>query len=205
MKGNLSAQPASHDARDSHSPETDPFKRIFELENEAAWKLFFEWSRVEVLQLARRKGLSAVEAGDLFQDVMLVVVRKITSSRSTSRPSNIRAWVRSIASHKACDRVRRRITAERLDGLSRQWNDGESDNSGDSVWQVELLPVVLNNVRERTSPEDFNVFTLAVLRGYRVCAIAQSVKKSIESVYRAKNRVLAAIRAEFQHLDDSPF
>jgi RNA polymerase sigma factor (sigma-70 family) len=204
MKGNLSAHPASHDARDPHSSETDPFNRIFELENEAAWKVFFEWSRVEVLHLARRKGLSAAEAGDLFQDVMLVVVRKITSSRS-SRPSNIRAWVRSIASHKACDLIRRRVTAERFDGLSREWNEGESDNSGDTVWRVELLPVVLNNVRERTSREDFNVFTLAVLRGYRVGAIAQLVKKSIESVYRAKNRVLAAIRLEFQHLDESSF
>jgi RNA polymerase sigma factor (sigma-70 family) len=204
MKGNLSAQPASHEARHQHFSETDQFKRIFELDNEAAWKVFFEWSRAEVLQLARRKGLSAAEAGDLFQDVMLVVVRTITTSWS-SKPSNIPAWMRSIASHKACDLVRRRVTAERLDGLSQQWNDGENDNSGDRIWQVELLPLVLKNVRERTSQEDFNVFTLAVLQGYRVCAIAQLVNKSIESVYRAKNRVLAAIRAEFQHLDESSF
>src|SRR6185436_4847004 len=103
MKGNLSANPASHEARNPHLFEADIFSRIREVGNEAAWAEFFEWAKSEIFRIALKKGLSAAEADDLFQDVMLVIVSEVTTPDRSDKHTNMAAWMRSIASFKAND------------------------------------------------------------------------------------------------------
>ena len=170
------------------------------LATEQAWVEFFERARNLIFRVAYLRRLTATEAADVFQEVMLAVVRKI--GKPPCEQVSEEAWVRRIASNKTVDLFRGRERAERLDLRSMEWNERSDDQREELEWRMEVLPIALRNVRKRVSEQDFQIFGMALLQGLRAIEIAHALRKSAASVYNAIKRVRTEVREEIRHLKE---
>jgi RNA polymerase sigma-70 factor (ECF subfamily) len=141
------------------------------------------------------------ECDDLAQEVLLVVVRRL-SSFERRREGSFRAWLRQIAVN--CVRAHLRERGKRplvgtdpvyefLDqlaadsGLARQW-DSEHDRH---VYQK-----ILGIVRPDFQATTWNAFRRFAIDGLAAHQVARELGMSVHSVLQAKSRVLKRLREE---------
>ena len=70
---------------------------------QSAWREFFECYAPPVYRVARLRGLSADDAEDIVQQVMLAVSQHIEGFRYDRDRGRFRQWVRRIAENKIVD------------------------------------------------------------------------------------------------------
>lgn len=169
---------------------------------EQGWVDFVERARNLIFQVAQLRGITATEAADVFQEVMLAVVRRIGKTSCENEQASVEAWVRRIASNKTADIFRGRERAERLDVRAVDWNQPADEEREELEWRREVLSIALRNVQERVSPQDFKIFEMALFEGLRASEIARSLHKSVEAVYSAIKRMRKEVRDEIRHLQE---
>jgi RNA polymerase sigma factor (sigma-70 family) len=167
---------------------------------EQEWVEFVEQARNLVFRVSDLRGLTATEAADVFQEVMLAVVGRLGKPSNENVPASGEAWVRRIASNKTADVFRGRERAERLDVRSMDWNQPADEEREELQWRTEVLPIALRNVRDRVSQQDFKIFEMALLDGLRAIEIAGALQKTVEAVYSAIKRVRREVCDEIRHL-----
>ena len=174
-----------------------------------------DWRRLDALYrpLLRawvaRAGVPASDVDDLVQDVLLVVVRKISGFERRGKGA-FRTWLRTILANKMGDYFRRQEHLPTATGDSdflRRLDELESPDSALSrLWDREhdehVAKELIKRVQDNFTPVTWEAFRRHVTKGEPAVEVAKALDLSLNSVLLAKSRVLKRLRQELAGLVD---
>lgn len=146
----------------------------------------------------RHRGVPDVDAEDIAQDVLAVVVRRLPDFQHNSRPGAFRAWLRAIAVHCCRDHWKRRPPAAAPDDALAGVAD--PDAGPDEWWDREhdrhVMRQLLAEAEAAFEPATWAAFRRFALEGIPAAEVARELGLTANAVFIAKSRVLARLRQE---------
>ena len=187
----------------SSETSTSLLDRVREQGDEASWRMLVEiYTPLIRGWLKRQAGLDD-DADDIIQDVLAVVVRRIPEFHREPRVGAFRAWMRAITINCFRDawKARRHVKpaadarvgellqqlADPARGLSRLW-----DEEHDRHVSQRLLQLIRDEFTEKT----WHAFQRFALGDESAETVAAALGITVNAVFIAKSRVLAALRRE---------
>jgi RNA polymerase sigma-70 factor (ECF subfamily) len=186
-------------------PETSLslLERLCRAPDDEAWRRLVDvYTPLLHAWLRRYDALSAADADDLVQDVLLTVSREMPGYQPTSQPGAFRGWLRTILVNRLRHfwRARRHRPAavggsdfiDQLDQL--QDNDSHVSRLWDREHDRHVMGRLLEAIRPRFAAATWRAFEMQALDGRPAEAVAAELRMPLHSVYAAKSRVLRALR-----------
>jgi RNA polymerase sigma-70 factor (ECF subfamily) len=154
-------------------------------------------------------GVPAMDANDLVQEVLLVVLARI-GEFERRREGSFRAWLRTILANKVRDYFRgqkHQPTATGDSDFLRRLDELESPESAMSkLWDREhdehVLQALLRRVEADFAPTTWQAFRRHVMEGEPAAQVAEALDLTLNCVLLAKSRVLKRLRQESAGLVD---
>ena len=182
--------------------------RIANSEDAQAWEEFLRLYQPVVYRLACRQGLQHADAEELVQEVMLSIARKVEDWDPDPERGRFRHWLFRIARNQIINQLSRR--------KYQTWGTGQSgiqslleqqiDPAGSlsELFEIEyrrsLFQHAAQLVQAAVAERTWNAFWLSAVREVPMSEVAQQLAMSLGSVYIARNRVIARLRAEVQRI-----
>jgi RNA polymerase sigma-70 factor (ECF subfamily) len=174
-----------------------------------------DWRRLDKLyrpllrRWIARAGVPESDVNEVVQDVLVVVVRKISGFEWRGKGA-FRAWLRTIMANEVRDYFRGqnyRPTAIGGSDFLRRLDELESPDSALSrLWDREhdehVVASLMQRVKGDFAPATWQAFCCHVQEGKPVAQVAQALGLSLNSVLLAKSRVLKRLRQEVAGLVD---
>ena len=185
--------------------------RIANAPTDDDWRRLDELYRPLLRGWVARVGVPTSDVDDLVQDVLLVVVRKISGFERRGKGA-FRTWLRTILANKMGDyfsKQKRLPTATGDSDFLRRLDELESPDSALSrLWDREHDEHVLAEAIKRVqgqgdfTPVTWEAFRRHVTKGEPAVEVAKALDLSLNSVLLAKSRVLKRLRQELAGLVD---
>lgn len=176
---------------------TDPHLR-----NEA-WREFHCCYRPIIAGFARRMGARGQDIDDIVQEVLASFTAAASSFVYDPKKGQFRSYLKTCVFRVLRRRfaLDARLPTLSLDaagpdgiGIEQVWND---------VWELEHLRCALEATRRQYRCEKtFRAFELHSLLGRPGAEVAQELGMSIDSVYKASERIIASIRKKMHELEE---
>jgi RNA polymerase sigma-70 factor (ECF subfamily) len=146
-----------------------------------------------------RAGVPACDRDDLVQEVLVVVVRRV-SGFDRRGPGAFRAWLRGILTNhlRTYFRTRTATASLDLDQLARE--DSVLSRQWDREHNQFLAARAMRAVERDFAPATWSAFLRQVLDGQKPADVAAELGLSLNAVLLAKSRVLKRLRAELRGL-----
>jgi RNA polymerase sigma factor (sigma-70 family) len=203
--------------------------RLKDQSDQASWQEFFDIYWRLIYGVAMKAGLDDPEAQDVVQETVISVAKNVGEFRYDPKVCSFKTWMLRLTRWRILDRLRRREreaaglgrrihldhdgnaaashqAADRTSTLDRLPASTEIDleKLWDEEWRKTTMEAALRAVRNRISPEQYQVFDLYALKGLPVAQVARLVGVSIPRVYLAKHRVAALLKAEVKRMESTP-
>lgn len=165
------------------------------------WREFFDLYAPPIYRVAIRRRLSAADAEDVVQQVMLAIVEHIDGFQYERDRARFRSWVLRIAENTILN-VRRRRRPEAATGVVEAAPDGNEsiEDAWEQEWRYQDMMYCLEQVAADVSPRRMLAFRLYALQGVSAEETARQLGTTVGNVYAARTRVLAMIRLRMQKL-----
>lgn len=202
----------------AHSPELIPtraslLRRLPNLQDQASWNDFFNTYWKLIYGVARKAGLTEVEAQDVVQETMVSVMKHIPSFNYDPAIGTFKAWLLKMTRWRILDQLRKRLPVSH----KRSKEDSSTHTSTienvidpnsqdlDAAWNKEfertLFEAARAKVKQRVDPQKYQVFDFYVRKEWPAEKVAATFAVSIEQVYLAKHRILELIKQEVRRLE----
>jgi RNA polymerase sigma-70 factor (ECF subfamily) len=178
--------------------------------DEAAWAKLVALYQPLIFGWLQRHSVHPQEAADLTQEVLVVVVRELSSFAHAGHPGSFRGWLRTITVNRARAFLRGAAGREQaaggdgVFGLIEQLEDPHSALTQE--WNVEhdthVVRQILKLVETDFEPATVRIFHRLVLEEARAAEVAAEMGMAVAAVYAAKSRVLQRVRQEAEGLLD---
>jgi RNA polymerase sigma-70 factor, ECF subfamily len=184
-------------------------ERLTDKPADADWQRLDDLYRPLLRAWMARAGVLASDVDDLVQEVLLVVLRRI-SEFERRREGSFRAWLRSILANKLTDYIRGQKYQPTATGDSdflRRLDELESPESALSkLWDREHDEHVVRKLLERVqgdfAPATWQAFRRHVMEGEPAAQVAEALGLTLNCVLLAKSHVLKRLRQESAGLVD---
>jgi RNA polymerase sigma-70 factor (ECF subfamily) len=171
------------------------------------WRRLDELYRPLLRGWVARAGVPASDVYDLVQEVLLVVVRKISGFERRGKGA-FRAWLRTILANKVGDyfsKQKHLPTATGDSDFLRRLDELESPDSALSrLWDREhdehVAAALIKRVQDNFTPVTWEAFHRHVTKGEPAVEVAKALGLSLNAVLLAKSRVLKRLRQELAGL-----
>jgi RNA polymerase sigma-70 factor (ECF subfamily) len=179
--------------------------RLQDREDNESWKEFFDTYWRLIYSVARKAGLTEVEAQEAVQETVISVAKDIEKFKRDRRLGSFKGWLRNITRWRIADQLRKRTglvgesnraTAEETPEIP----DEKLEARWEEEWQSNLLQAAMERVKKRVREEHYQMFELQVVREWPVRRVAETLGVSAARVYLAKHRVSAMIKKEARAL-----
>ena len=175
------------------------------------------WIRLVELYSPLMKGwlsayrIQGADADDLVQEVLAFLSQELPGFDHNQRTGAFRNWLRRILVHRMQNywrSNRRRQPAQGGSQMLQELAELEDDQSGLSrIWDQQhdrdVVARLLQLVRPRFQSNTWEAFHRQMFQGQNPAQVAQELGMTIGSVYMARSRVLACLRAEADGLVDT--
>jgi RNA polymerase sigma factor (sigma-70 family) len=188
--------------------------RLKNWDDQEGWQEFFNTYWRLIYGVARKAGLSDVEAQEVVQTTVIAVAEKMKSGDFHYDPArgSFKAWLLTHTQWRVSDQFRnRRRHAERHPDVEAKTDLMESvpdeaaeeriNRCWDSEWQNNLMQVALERVKPRVAARTFQIFQLHVRKDWSVEEVARKLGVSKAAVHLAKHRVSTLLRKEIAKLE----
>jgi RNA polymerase sigma-70 factor (ECF subfamily) len=171
------------------------------------WRRLHDLYRPLLRGWVARAGVPTSDVYDLVQDVLLVVVRKISGFERRGKGA-FRAWLRTILANKVGDyfsKQKHLPTATGDSDFLRRLDELESPDSALSrLWDREhdehVAAALIKRVQGNFKKVTWEAFRRHVTKGEPAVEVAKALDLSLNSVLLAKSRVLKRLRQELAGL-----
>ena len=198
------------DGHESSRTRLSLLEGIKDPENRRRWEEFAGKYSGLIANSARMAGLRADEVEDLVQIVLLEVSAKIGEFAYDPSKGKFRGWLKTLTVRRAFDQTRKRERATELSVHRRPENEGDTgtiegledlDQSAleraiDEEWMRALSDSTLKAVRERVSPEQFQLYDAYVVQDWPVKKVQKVFGVNANQVYTARTRVSKVVKEE---------
>lgn len=189
-------------------PETQSLllANIRSLENREAWSDFVQIYRPVIYRMARRRGMQDADAQDLAQEV-LVRISKAIDRWQPREGVRFRHWLRKVASNAIVTAVTQSQPLGIVDGSAADQILAETPEVStakselhDECFRERYLRAA-TIVKVDVSPVTWAAFELTVVQGNSCEEAAESLGKSLGTIYAARSRILKRLQIEVQRLE----
>jgi RNA polymerase sigma-70 factor, ECF subfamily len=167
-----------------------------------------DWHRLQGIYLplikrwlVRVPGLGD-EAGDLAQDVFIIIVRELPRFERR-REGSFRAWLRSVTANRARTYIKKRarrpvVGLDQTDGFLNQMVDPNSELARelDREHDEHVVQRLLSAVQADFQPTTWEAFQRFALNGVPAARVAEEMGLTENAVLQAKSRILKRLRQE---------
>ncbi len=168
-----------------------------------AWDRFVRIYTPLLIEWAQGIGLAANDVDDLVQDVLTVLLRELPNFEYDSDKS-FRAWLRTIATNRGRDFLRRRNRGARA--VEAGILDNQSPDNHDSFAEAEYAQHIVGRALELMQAEfaesTWRACWECVFNDRAAADVADQLGITVNAVYVAKSRVLRRLRQELKGLLD---
>lgn len=170
---------------------------------ELSWQTFQERYAPVILGFARHAGLSADQAEDVLQEVLLAFFKVSPSFEYDPQKGRFRGYLK----RATLNVIRRRHRRQGPVSLEHDLEDGDAEDPKlaqhwDEQWEANLLQRALDEVRSHVDPRTWEAFELYVQREVPADEVARRTGLALNSVHQAKSRVLKSARVAMERMRD---
>ena len=202
----------------AHSPGLIPtraslLRRLPNFEDQASWTEFFNIYWKLIYGVARKAGLTDVEAQDVVQETMVSVIKHIPTFKYDPAIGTFKAWLLNMTRWRILDQLRKRLPVSnkkskddstvgtsmlekvidpKSEDLNTAWNKD---------WEQTLFEGARAKVKKRVDPQKYQIFDCYVRKEWPVEKVATVFGVSVEQVYMVKHRVMEMIRDEIKRME----
>lgn len=180
--------------------------------DQAAWQEFVQAYEPFLYSFARRNGLQDTDARELVQKVLVSVAGSIqrwqASEPGKPRPK-FRSWLRTIARNHLLNHLKSQSRQPGSGGTTnlRQLSElSDAPSKQHDPIEAEFRRAAFRHcaaiVQREVSPDTWQAFWLTAVEGHSCSTIAQQLKMRLGSVYAARSRVIARLRASVNEFLD---
>lgn len=185
--------------------------RLRDWEDKSSWDEFHRLYRNFVHGLARRGGLTHVEAEEVAQEVFLRVAATIKDFESDPARGTFRGWLAQLTRWRIADKFRARPRdaagqparrnpemADATRTIERIADDRTNvlDAASEAEWQQHVLDAALGRLGRRVPAKHFQVFDLYARQGWPVLRVARELGLNPAAVYLISHRLTKQLKAE---------
>jgi RNA polymerase sigma factor (sigma-70 family) len=184
--------------------------RLRDWEDGTSWEEFYRLYRRLVYGLARRYGLTHVEAEDVVQEVFRHVAENIKDFESRTNRGAFRRWLMNQTRWRITDKFRERMrtngtgegSAEPVPEVDEIAAPAElaGEPTWEAEWQRHVLDAALERLARRAPAKHFQAFELSSRQGWPARRVAQELGLNIASVYLYNHRLTKQLRTEVERL-----
>jgi RNA polymerase sigma-70 factor (ECF subfamily) len=176
-------------------------ERLHHAPDEAAWARFVHLYSPLLFRWARQAGLDDGDAGDLVQDVFVILLKELP--RFDHDPArSFRAWLKTVVLNRWRNQVKRQARAPALHGDGPLNDVPAADDSffEEQEYRRQLLLRALDLLRDEFQPATWQAFHEHGMSGRPAAEVAAELATSVGAVYAAKCRVLGRLREHLRGL-----
>lgn len=179
-------------------------------DNQDAWQQMLTIYQPLISKWLGRLGAPPHESQDLSQSVLVVVVKKLPEFEHQGRSGSFRSWLKTItrncllefwrakkiqpvATGKTSFQESLNQLADETSELSHLWN---------REYDQQVLATLLKQIQNEFQLNTWNAFQLVAIEGVSPKAAAEQLNVSLNSVFIAKSRVMARLRAIGKYMID---
>jgi RNA polymerase sigma factor (sigma-70 family) len=189
--------------------------RLRDWEDKASWDEFYRLYRNFVYGLARRGGLTHVEAEEVAQEVFVRVAETIGNFESDPNRGTFRGWLAQLTRWRITDKFRARprdaagFASRRNDDMAdatrtieRIADDKTSslDAASETEWQKHVLDAALGRLARRVPAKHFQAFDFYSRQGWPVMRVARELGINPAAVYLISHRLTKQLKTEVETL-----
>jgi RNA polymerase sigma-70 factor (ECF subfamily) len=169
--------------------------------DEAAWTRFVHLYSPLLFRWARQAGLDEADAGDLVQDVFVILLKELPRFHLDPAHS-FRAWLKTFALNRWRNLVKRqaRTPAYLGDGFVTDLPAADTSLFEEQEYRRQLLLRALELLRDEFQPATWKAFHEHGLNGRPAAQVAAELGMTDGAVYAAKCRVLGRLREHLRGL-----
>jgi RNA polymerase sigma-70 factor (ECF subfamily) len=173
------------------------------VEQDVAWRRFVQLYTPLLFHWARKLSLSAEDAADLVQEVLVLLVQKLPEFTYDPKKS-FRGWLRTVTMNKWRDYQRlRRLPVEQggaaqLDDVA----DGDGAAFEEAEYRQHLVQQALHVMQCDFQPATWRACWEYMILERPADVVAQELGLTVNAVYLAKSRVLTRLRQELAGMLD---
>lgn len=188
--------------------------RLRSWDNQDSWREFFDAYWHLLYSVATKAGLNDADAQDAVQETVIAVAREMPAFQYDPALGSFKGWLLQITRRRIADQMRKRY---RTDGAPQSGSEPGAggarwENVADpaslnleSIWEEQwrdhLRKAALEKVKRRIRLEQFQMFELAVLKGWPARKVAEALGVTVIQVYMARHRVGILVKKEVRHLE----
>jgi RNA polymerase sigma-70 factor (ECF subfamily) len=189
--------------------------RLHDLQDQAAWREFFDSYWRLIYKVARSSGLTDAEAQDVVQNTFIYLSRRMPNFRYDPARGAFKSWLRVVTRSRISIFRRQQKADEKFLGQLQHDADDQRaaeieeipDPAGDALdevwqreWEENLLARATGGVRARVNAQHFLIFRLSTLNQVPLKQVAKQLHLSLPQVYLARHRVSRLLGEEVQRL-----
>lgn len=185
-------------------------------QNPDAWRDLVDVYSRRIYRWSRRAGLQPADAGNIVQEVLRSVARKLADFRHDAGSYSFRGWLRRITSNKINDHFR---SQQKQPAQPRGGTDAHRQllhfaaeqpeaSHHEPTWAtnptsspLRLDPVELERVRSQFSERDWKMFWRVVVDGQSAVDVGDEFGVTANTVRIVKMRLLRRLKAHFLRPD----
>lgn len=175
-----------------------------------AWAEFLAVYEQAIYRYCRSRRLQDADARDATQEVLAAVHARIDRWERDANKGSLRAWLFQVARNVAVDsfraRSRRNGNGAGSNAMQVLANVPHSDEAEAEAFQREYRRALFSWAAEQVRPDvregTWRSFWMTAIDGQKPEQVAKELKLSVGTVYTAKCRVVARIRAMIARVDD---
>lgn len=181
--------------------------RIKDLEDASSWQEFIATYQQLVHRVARRQGVTELEAEDVAQEVFKRVAQTIHQFKHANRRGSFRKWLSQLVRWRAADVLRTpgrnddSLDAEEPDSptpspINCVAAEDEHEKTLEEEARRQLLQLAFKRLQTQIAPKQLQIFQCLVFEGWDVERVAATFQTNPAAIYVAKHRVASRMRSE---------
>src|SRR5690606_32259662 len=167
--------------------------RLASTDDRATWLEFFDRYGTLLHGYARSRGLQAVDADDVVQDVLLSLMRVMPGFRYDPARGRFRSYLRTVTARAVSAKIRQNRPAAALRDLETT-DPALTCDDDDQIWEEEWrryhVRRAMRVVEREFCERDRRAFTRYAVNGCSPERTAEELDMSVDQVYQAKSRIL---------------
>jgi RNA polymerase sigma-70 factor (ECF subfamily) len=188
--------------------------RLKNWDDSATWQEFFDTYWRLVYSVARKAGLSDVEAEEVVQETVISVAKQMPKFEADPERGSFKSWLMHLTRRRITDQFRKRPPAGRFKKSTSIETAGTpiiekvADPAGlaletlwEEEWREHLMKTALDRVKKAVQPKQFQVFHLLTVKHLTPEKVASLLNLKVPNVYLIKHRVTEQLKEEIQRLE----
>jgi RNA polymerase sigma-70 factor (ECF subfamily) len=204
--------------RESIPTRASLLQRLKDLGDQSSWNEFYQLYHDLIFSVARRAGLTEVEAAEVVQDTLVSVAKKMPGFTYDPAKDSFRGWLLTVTRWRILDqRAKRPGHAGQPPRISSRPQpeqqtrtatiDRVPDPAGldlasiwEEEWETQVLQTALAHIKRQVHPKHYQIYHLHVVLGQPVPEVARLLEVNVAQIYLAKHRVGKLLKKEVLRL-----